>query len=268
LEWGDAHTILGLIEAIALRRGLGDLLAEGTKRAAEKIGQGAEAFAMQVKGLEIPEQEPRVAKGMGLGHGVSNRGADHLYGLPAMDLGGNFETARKVFPPEIIDEMMESSNEKYKPDMLIYGEHYCALSDAFGVCKFTTSEEYSLMPGDFIPALKVLGFDLDERGLLEIGERIVNLERLFNVREGFDRSDDYLPKRFTTQEMPLYANVVDPETGKTMLGEQIGSAIIEDFDAMLDRYYQLRTWDEQGRPQLKKIQALGLEKEANSVHLS
>ena len=261
LEWGDSCTILGLIKSISFRRGVGNILAEGTKKAAEKIGGGASAYAMQVKGLEIPEQEPRVAKGMGLGHAVSNRGADHLYGLPAIDLGGNFETARKVFPAEIIDELMDPSNEKYKADMLIYGEHFCALSDSFGVCKFTTTEEYSLMPADFLPGLKILGFDLDEQALLKIGERIVNLERLFNLREGFSRKDDQLPKRFTTEQMPIYANETDPTTGKTTLGEQIGSAIINDFDAMLDRYYLLRDWDSQGHPNQEKIQELGLETE-------
>jgi aldehyde:ferredoxin oxidoreductase len=265
LEWGDTCTILGLIKSIAYRRGLGDLLAEGTKRAADKIGHGAEAYAMHVKGLEIPEQEPRVAKGMGLGHAVSNRGADHLYGLPAMDLAGNFETARQVFPAEIIDELLDPSNEKYKPDMLIYGEHYCALSDAFGVCKFTTAEEYSLMPRDFLGGLKALGFEFTESELLEIGERIVNLERLFNVREGYGRERDYLPKRFTTEEMPLYANEIDPETGKTTLGKQIGLAILHDFDAMLDRYYMLRHWDDQGHPKHEKIHTLGLEKEAAHI---
>ena len=261
LEWGDSCTILGLIKSISFRQGVGDILAEGTKRAAEKIGGGASAYAMQVKGLEIPEQEPRVAKGMGLGHAVSNRGADHLYGLPAIDLGGNFETARKVFPPEIIDELMDPSNEKYKADMLIYGEHFCALSDSFGVCKFTTTEEYSLMPSDFLQGLQILDFDLDEQALLKIGERIVNLERLFNLREGFSRKDDQLPERFTTEEMPIFANETDPTTGKTTLGEQIGSAIINDFDAMLDRYYLLRDWDSQGRPNQKKIQELGLDLE-------
>ena len=265
LEWGDSCTILGLIKSISFRRGVGDILAEGTRRAAEKIGGGALAYAMQVKGLEIPEQEPRVAKGMGLGHAVSNRGADHLYGLPAIDLGGNFETARKIFAPEIIDELMDPSNEKYKADMLIYGEHFCALSDSFGVCKFTTTEEYSLMPADFLQGLKILGFDLDEQALLKIGERIVNLERLFNLREGFSRVDDHLPARFTTEEMPIFANETDPVTGKTTLGKQIGSAIINDFDAMLDRYYMLRDWDSQGRPNQEKIQDLGLELEVKGL---
>jgi aldehyde:ferredoxin oxidoreductase len=261
LEWGDACTILGLMKSISYRKGIGDLLAEGTKRAAEKIGHGADAYAMHVKGLEIPEQEPRVSKGFGLGHAVANRGADHLYGLPAIDLGGNFETARKIFPAEIIDELMESYNEKYKADMLIYGEHFCALTDAFGVCKFTTTEEYSLLPSDFLPGLKILGYDLDEKSLLKIGERIVNLERLFNIREGFNRKDDNLPRRFTTEEMPIYANERDPETGKTILGKQIGTAIIQDLDAMLDRYYQLRNWDEMGKPKPEKLQELDLLRE-------
>jgi aldehyde:ferredoxin oxidoreductase len=265
LEWGDSCTILGLMKSISYRKGIGDLLAEGTKRAAEKIGNGADHYAMHVKGLEIPEQEPRVSKGFGLGHAVANRGADHLYGLPAIDLGGNFEAARKIFPPEIIDELMESYNEKYKPDMLIYGEHFCALSDAFGVCKFTTTEEYSLMPADFITGLNILGHPLDEKSLLKIGERIVNLERLFNIREGFDRKDDTLPKRFTTEEMPLYANEIDPETGKTTLGKQIGSAIIQNMDAMLDRYYLLRGWDNQGKPKPEKILEMGLMNEFERI---
>ena len=258
LEWGDSNTILGLIRTISYRTGLGNILAEGSMRAAEKIGNGAEAYAMHVKGLEIPEQEPRVAKGFGLGHAVSNRGADHLYGLPAIDLAGNFETARKVFDPEIIEELMESSNEKYKADMLIYGEHFCALSDAFGVCKFTTTEEYSLLPSDFLQGLRILGYHFDELSLLQVGERIVNLERLFNVREGFDRKDDHLPKRFTNEEMPIFANEKDPETGKTKLGKKIGTAIIQDLDAMLDRYYQLRNWDELGIPKAEKLSELNL----------
>jgi aldehyde:ferredoxin oxidoreductase len=258
LEWGDTCTILGLMKSIAYRKGIGDLLAEGTRIAAQKIGKGAEAYAMQVKGLELPEQEPRVSKGFALGHAVSNRGADHLYGLPALDLAGNFETARKIFPEEIIPELMQPYNEKYKADILIYGEHYCAISDSFGVCKFTTTEEYSLMPADFLEGLRLMGHDLTEAQLLQIGERIVNLERLFNIREGFSRKDDYLPKRFTSEPMPLYANDRGPETGKTTLGKLLGTFIVNDLDAMLDRYYSLREWDADGRPTQSKTEQLGL----------
>lgn len=265
LEWGDCGTIMGLIERMAYRRGIGDILTEGVKRAAEKIGKGSEAFAMHVKGVELPRQEPRVSKGFGLGHATSNRGADHLYGMPAIDLSGNFETARKIFAPEIIEELMDPANEKYKADMVVYGEHYCAVTDSFGVCKFTTVEEYSLLPGDFLDGLKALGINVDEAGLLEIGERIVNLERLFNVREGFGRQEDYLPKRFTEEPLPLFANEIDPETGKTRLGKQIASALIHDFESMLDRYYHLRGWNENGCPLAEKIHGLELDEEATGI---
>jgi aldehyde:ferredoxin oxidoreductase len=145
LEWGDEKSITGLIEAIASRKeGIGDLLADGVKRAAEKIGQGADHYAMYVKGMEIPRQEPRTTKGMALGHSTSNRGADHLYALPTIDLTGNVEVATKFFP-ECMPEILERTSEKYKPEMNILSEAYCAISDDPGVCKFTTTEPTTLI---------------------------------------------------------------------------------------------------------------------------
>ena len=82
---------------------------------------------MQVKGLEMPPQEPRFAKGFDLGHATSNRSADHLYAIPAIDLGGNWDVARKIFTAEILDGLMDPANETYKPDMVMYGEHYNAI---------------------------------------------------------------------------------------------------------------------------------------------
>ena len=265
LEWGDAQSILGLIEKIAHRDGLGDILAEGVRRAAVTIGQGAEAYAMQVKGLEMPRQEPRFAKGFGLGHATSNRGADHLYAMPAIDLGGNWDVARKIFPAEILDGLMDPSNETYKPDMVVYGEHYNAITDSLGICKFSTTEEYSQMPADLLPGLDALEFSLTEEKLLEIGERIVNLERLFNVREGMDRRDDYLPRRFTSEPLPLLANITDPATGKTLLSSYLRSGRISDFDAMLDRYYRIRGWDAKGRPLMATLERLDLAEEGKNV---
>ncbi len=265
LEWGDAATILGLIEKIAHRDGLGDVLAEGVRRAAVTIGKGAEAYAMQVKGLEMPRQEPRFAKGFGLGHATSNRGADHLYAMPAIDLGGNWDVARKIFPADILDGLMDPANETYKPDMVVYGEHYNAVTDSLGICKFSTTEEYSQMPADLLPGLDALGVSLTEEKLLEIGERIVNLERLYNVREGMDRQDDYLPRRFTSEPLPLLANITDPATGKTLLSSYLRSGKISDFDAMLDRYYKIRGWDANGRPLMTTLDRLGLSSEGQNV---
>ncbi|MEI8131052.1 MAG: aldehyde ferredoxin oxidoreductase family protein [Leptolinea sp.] len=265
LEWGDADSILGLIERIGKREGIGDILAEGTRGAAAKIGQGAEAYAMQVKGLELPRQEPRFAKGFGLGHATSNRGADHLYGLPAFDLSGNFDVTSKIFPKEILDELMDSENETYKADMVVYGEHYCAITDSLGICKFSTVEEYSQMPVDLLPGLENLELPMTEKNLLEIGERIVNLERLFNVRCGLSRQDDYLPKRFTTETLPLLSNETDPVTGVTTLGKLLRVGQLKDFDAMLDRYYLLRGWDKEGCPEKETLVRLGLENEGKAA---
>lgn len=261
LEWGDADTLIGLIERIAHRQGLGNILAEGTRRAAQIIGKGAECYAMHVKGVELPRQEPRFAKGFGLGHATSNRGADHLYAMPAIDLSGAVDTARHIFPEEIIRELMDPANEKYKPDMVVYGEHFCAVTDALGICKFSTVEEYSLFPEDVAPGLAAMwGKPVTGADLLAVGERIVNLERMYNVREGLGRADDHLPKRFTEEVAEIYTFDKDTETGEMHRSEKpVRQGIIHDFESMLDRYYDLRGWTRSGMPTPETLQRLGLE---------
>jgi aldehyde:ferredoxin oxidoreductase len=260
LAWGDVETLLGLIERIAHRRGLGDLLADGVRHAAQQLGGQAARYALHVKGLELPRQEPRVAKGFGLGHATSNRGADHLYALPAIDLSGAWDTAQKLFSAEIVPELMETDNETYKPDMVVYGEHFCALSDALGICKFSTTEEYSLLPDDLVPGLAALwGETVTGRDLLEIGERIVNLERLYNVRQGLSRADDQLPNRFLEEAVPLYSFERDEQTGELRQSpEPVAYGRLDDLGAMLDRYYHLRGWSRDGVPTPATLRRLGL----------
>jgi aldehyde:ferredoxin oxidoreductase len=261
LEWGDVETLLGLIERIAQRQGIGDLLAEGVRRAAQTTGRGADYYAMHVKGMELPRQEPRFAKGFGLGHATSNRGADHLYALPAIDLGGAWDVAQRIFPPEIVPELMDTDNEAYKADMVVYGEHFCAVTDALGICKFSTTEEYSLLPEDVAPGIAALWEEpVTGEDLLGFGERIVNLERLYNVREGLSRADDYLPQRFLQEAVPLYGYERNSETGQLEQSpEPIGQGQLYDFDAMLDRYYTLRGWTKNGVPSAETIRRVGLE---------
>ncbi len=272
LAWGDADTLIGLIERIAHRQGNGDLLAEGVRRAAQQIDAshpGAQAwrYALHVKGMELPRQEPRVAKGFGLGHGTSNRGADHLYALPAIDLGGAWDVAQRIFPAEIVPELMETDNEAFKADMVVYGEHFCAVTDALGICKFSTTEEYSLLPDDVAPGLAAL-WDEPVTGddLLLVGERIVNLERLYNMREGLSRVDDRLPARFLEEAVPLFGFERDPETGSLQQSsEPITHARIYDFEAMLDRYYRLRGWSRDGIPTPDTLQRLGLAAQGKGI---
>ncbi len=213
LEWGDAETILGLIDAIANRQGLGDILAEGVSRAAVKIGKDSAQYAMQVKGVELPRQEPRVAKTFGLGHATSNRGADHLYGLPTIDLAGNWEAARKLFPEEYLPKLMDSADETYKADVLQYGENFCAVIDSLGLCKFSTAETYVVMVDDLADGLTSLGIPVSGKDLLTAGERIVNLERQFNVRHGFDSRQDVLPGRFTKEPLEIYTYTPSADGG-------------------------------------------------------
>jgi aldehyde:ferredoxin oxidoreductase len=254
LEWGDAPTVLGLVVSIALRQGLGDLLAEGVRRAAQAIGGEAPRYAMHVKGLELPRQEPRIAKGVGLGHVTANRGADHLYALPTIDLAGNLDAARRQFPAEIVSRLMDTDDEAYKPDLVVFGEHYCAVSDALGACKFTTAETYALHPEDLAAGLSALwSREVSSEEMLAAGERIVNLERLYNTRLGLSRADDRLPARFTEEPLPIYAF-----EGDGLSIEPVHEARLRDLDAMLARYYHLRGWDQHGIPTPEALERLNL----------
>ncbi|MEA3396056.1 MAG: aldehyde ferredoxin oxidoreductase family protein [Chloroflexota bacterium] len=260
LEWGDVDTLLGLIQRIARRQGLGSLLAEGVRRAAQSIGGDAAYYAMHVKGMELPRQEPRIAKGFGLGHATSNRGADHLYALPTIDLARNLDAAKRIFSPEIIPALMDTDDETYKPDLIIFSEHYCAVSDALGVCKFTTAETYALFPDDLAAGLSALwGREVTAEELLTAGERIVNLERLYNARLGLSRANDHLPARFTAEPLEIYDFDRDGATG-----EPVHVGRLHDFDGMLSRYYQLRGWDENGVPMPETLRRLGLNIESDS----
>ncbi|MCL4459653.1 MAG: aldehyde ferredoxin oxidoreductase family protein [Chloroflexi bacterium] len=244
LEWGDTNTIIGLIERIALRQGIGDLLALGVKGAAERIGRGAERYAMHVKGLELPGQDGRVGKGFGLAHVTSNRGGDHLYALPTIDQAGLLETAKRLFPA-FLPEIMQTDSEKYKAHMVVYGEHYNAIADATGICKFASTRSHALYPEDVAQGLTALGFPYTTEELLKAGERIINLERLFNLREGLSSATDRLPARLLTEP----AIVSDTSETRTFT---------IDLDQMLQEYYHLRGWSPHGLPQSIKLEELGL----------
>lgn len=257
LEWGDPATILGLIKKIAYREGIGDLLADGVRQAASKIGHGADYFAMQVKGVEMPRQEPRIAKSFGLGHATGNRGADHLYALPTIDLAGNWDVARKLFPESILPVLMDLADETYKADVVVYGEHFCAIADSLGLCKFSTAETYLVMPDDIAEGLTLLGYPYTGKELITAGERIVNLERLFNIRHGFSRKDDRLPLRFSQEPLEVFSyQSADDGSGMIRSEKPVTSGLVHDFEAMLDRYYQLRGWNEDGKPTAETLKRL------------
>lgn len=253
LTWGRPAAILTLIEQIGARRGLGALLAQGARHAAERIGGDATDLAMHVKGLEIPCQEPRVAKAFGLGHATSNRGADHLYGLPTIELTHN-ETLAKRIVPDLLPSVLDPWDEGSKPALLKFSEEYCAVSDALGICKFTTTETYAVFPADIASALTELGLPLSTSELLEVGERIINLERWINVRHGVRSTDDTLPRRFATE--PLRLGTAEPDSRARSIPTL--QPRIHDLPGMIRRYYDLRGWTRDGVPAADTLARLGL----------
>jgi aldehyde:ferredoxin oxidoreductase len=247
LTWGNADAIVKLVEAIAQKREFGATLALGTKRMAEKFGKGSEEFAAHVKGLEIPMHEPRGKKGLGLSYATSNRGACHLQS----EHDPVFE--KENFDPAIgITKMLTLySTDRTKVDYVIKTQNfYFALYDSLVMCKFAG---VGYKTPELIQVIEaVTGWDVNTHELMKTGERIFNLCRAFNVREGITRKDDRLPSRMAE---PL-------ETGPTR-GQALDPATL---GLMLDDYYELRAWDvTTGIPTRSKLEELGLKYAADEL---
>lgn len=243
LTWGNGDTIIALIHKVAHREGFGDFLADGVRKAAERLGRGSEALAFHGKGLEVFQADIRSIKAYGLGNAVSSRGADHLRSEPWFEFSNDAaEGIRRYGIPETAFRL------EYKGKGLVvkHFEEMAAISDALGVCKNIYNNMEVLDWEETAAWLQALtGFDLDGREVQRAGERIVNLERLFNAREGIGRKDDTLPARFLRE--PL--NATGPSRG----------AVLE-LEPMLDEYYRARGWDTvTGLPRPEKLRELGLD---------
>ena len=255
LRWGDSQLILQLLGMIARRQGFGDLLAEGVRRAAQAIGRDAEEYAMHVKGLEIPAQDGRAQKSMGLAHVTSTRGADHLKAFPVIDETGYPDEGRRRYGEEYLPEIVDPLATKHKPMLVKDGEDFGAVVDSVGLCKsggtFVLAELYWPEVAAAIEA--ATGMEMPVEQLKHIGERIYNLQRCYDVWHGIIRADDMLPRRFLEEPSP---------SGKAR-GEVI------DLEPMLDEYYRLRGWDlSTGWPTAEKLHELGLEEAIERLNLA
>ncbi len=244
LRFGDADAVIDLVEKIARRQGLGALLAEGSRLAARRVGGGSEDFAMQVKGLELPAYDCRATKITGLGFAAANRGGDHI---TAYVQGPTFLDIPFLIVEEsaIEDCLVESPAEaKVVKDL----EDALTVFDAVGACKFMGM---ALMAEDVVPLIAAAtGWDgFDEAEFRRGGERIVNLARCFNVREGLTRADDTLPRRLLAEPM----------------AEGPAAGLVVDLDPLLDAYYQYRGWDAGGRPRAAKLTELDLADAATRI---
>jgi aldehyde:ferredoxin oxidoreductase len=230
LSWGNHVDVIKLLEKIGRREGFGELLGEGTKRAAERIGKDADAYAMHVKGSEIPAYEPRAVKGYGLIFATSNVGANHMYGRPREELAGK------------ADRFAEEGKGKD----IARNQISQAVEDSVIQCSFTPATGFTPESrAKFLVAATGFNEFNDPTYLDLVGERILCLERSFNVREGFSRKDDTLPARMRTE--PL-ANA-GPATGQ----------VIRNLDTLLDEYYDYLGYSRQGIPTEDKLRQLGLD---------
>jgi aldehyde:ferredoxin oxidoreductase len=245
LTFGNHEAMLTLLRMMAFREGIGDILADGTKAAAKKIGKGADKYAMQVKGLELPGYDVRGAKAHGLNYATAYTGADHnrgyafqeIFGIPIPYEVDRFAAAGKGKLTKWNQDVRSATCDA--PTM-------CAFLLDMAVAGFATQNTASLLE-----AVTGLKYTPDE--VQKVGERINNLARAFNVREGFTRADDTLPERLMTE--PLKAGASK--------GQFVSK---DDLKQMLDEYYTERGWDiNTGAPARGKLTELGLAYVADAI---
>ncbi|RPJ50568.1 MAG: aldehyde ferredoxin oxidoreductase, partial [Methanobacteriota archaeon] len=226
IRFGDGDRVIELVQQIGRREGIGDQLAEGSYRFAARYGH--QEISMSVKGLEMPGYDPRGLLGQGLEYATSVRGACHVYG--------------NMLYPEVlgVPEKLDPSVTDGKAHMVKHMQDLAAVLDSAGICLFS---ERIFTVGDYAAMLSALtGRGIDASEMLRTGERIWNLQKLFNVAAGFTRRDDNLPQRMSRE--PLTSG---PYAGQVWRRQP-----------MLDEYYRERGWNREGVPTKRKLKSLGL----------
>jgi len=231
LNFGNGRDMVGLLRKIAYREDIGDILAEGSRIAAEKIGSDAYKYANQIKGVEMTGYDIRGLKTAALGYAVSRRGADHQrHGSYGHDLGNKVDRFKA---------------EPGRGKIVMDDEDLYCILDSFIICKFTRA----IWEGPYEELARVYslvtGIPLTPEEMRKSGERMNNLARLINIREGLTREDDTLP----------YKTLNDPIPEGVAKGSYVSR---EDLDLMLDAYYEARGWSESGIPSKEKLDELGL----------
>ncbi|MDP9369331.1 MAG: aldehyde ferredoxin oxidoreductase C-terminal domain-containing protein, partial [Chloroflexota bacterium] len=225
--FGDGAALLRTIEAIGQRRGIGDLLAEGSRCAAEIVGQGSEAWAMHVKGLELPGYDPRKLQTLALGLAVGTRGACH-----------NRSSAYEV---DFSDRLDPTAEAMARAEAAAGAEDQAAILDSLTLCKFLRHAFADLHGEAAALHARVTGLPTTADDLRLAGERINNLKKLFNIRQGWTRTDDTLPPRVLT----------DDPAAPTALSRPW-------LDQMVSAYYRVRGWDDDGMISTEHLEQIGL----------
>lgn len=256
LDWGDEDMMYQMIEQVARREGLGDILADGPLRAIEKLGEETRFYNLHVKGMSLLHTDERATPAMALGVSTSTRGADHLRSRPGVDASS--------LPPETRDSLFGFAvpvgfhSYEGSGKLVHWHELMFALSDALGVCKF---QVFFLSPStmssdDYCKLVEyITGTELSPTEMMDAAERIYTMERMFNIREGAGRKDDYPPERY----------FVDPTPALGLPGFQEKTLDREKYEQQLDEYYQAHGYDNDGIPTPETLERLGLASEPTYI---
>jgi aldehyde:ferredoxin oxidoreductase len=233
LSWGNVDGVLEVVEQMGQNKGFGSLLAQGSRKAAEKVGQGSEEYAIHVKGMEVPMHDPRCYFSLAVNYATGMRGACHVQ-------GGSYVVEMAVISPEAGLHYKQGRHDKKNKGLAAkVAQDLSAVYNSLAVCMFAGM---GMQPSHMGMLLGIVaGQAHNAQTILQAGERIINLQRAFACREGISRKDDTLPKRLVT---PL------PDGGAA------GKAA--DLEFQLNEYYQLRGWDDNGIPSKERLELLGL----------
>jgi len=243
LKWGDGDLLVELVKQIGEKRGLGELFSKGILHAADEIGGEAKEIAVHVKGLDFPAHDPRAFFSWAISYATGPRGACHTHGLAAY-------AAQGVLLPEAgIDEEPDRHDMEGKEKIAAAFHDLSALDDSLVVCNFQHFGGMTLT--DMLLSLNaVTGWELSMEEFLTIGRRISTLKRCINVRYGVSREDDKLPKR-------MFQPAKEAPKDKEPWGGRVGK-VPAPFEPTLERYYELRGWDNEGVPMRLTLEELGI----------
>jgi len=248
LYFGNKKALLVLIEKIARREGFGELLAQGSRLASKRVGKGSDRFLKEVKGQEVPMHDPRVKAGLALQYAFSDYGADHMkaphdaFFSEKESIGLKEMSGLGILKPVAVTDLSYRKVALYK-----ILDIYWSIFDILGVCDFGYVPR-SLGTMDELLAIirATTGWNTTWYELMKLGERTINMARIFNIREGFTRDDDTVPEIFFTdfKEGPLKGS---------------GALKREDFEEAKKLRYELMGWDKEGKPGRGKLIELDLE---------
>jgi aldehyde:ferredoxin oxidoreductase len=239
LTFGNGEALVAMVEKIAKREGFGNILAEGVKRAAEEIGNGAEQLAVHVKGQEVPMHSPRLKRALGLGYAVSPTGADHMHNLNDQFLT-NEGSIEKFAPIGIMETIPLEDLGPKKVRALMYQTNWRVVYNCLVMCMFQPWNHQEIVE----MTRAVTGWNISLFELMKLGERVTTMARVFNLQEGLTIKDDTLPARF-----------YHPKTSGDLAAVAVDPVIL---NIARENYYLMMGWDKNGIPMDEKLEELDI----------